>query len=91
MYGGWYLNKQDVVPNSKVHGANMEPTWGRQGPGGSHVGPMNLAIWGFYMRNEGCGYGWTFEHIHFDFDLWFNLLVIEAAKVIAQVGHPWIC
>ena len=32
-------------PDSKVHGANMGPTWGRQDPGGSHVGPINLAIW----------------------------------------------
>ena len=30
---------------SKVHGANMGPTWGRQDPGGPHVGPMNFAIW----------------------------------------------
>ena len=32
-------------PDSKVNGANMEPIWGRQDPGGPHVGPMNLAIW----------------------------------------------
>ena len=31
-------------PGSKVHGASMGPTWGRQDPGGPHVGPMNLAI-----------------------------------------------
>ena len=31
--------------DSKVHGANMEPIWGRQDPGGIHVGPMNFAIW----------------------------------------------
>ena len=36
-----------VSPDSKVHGANMGPIWGRQDPGGSHVGPMNLAIWVF--------------------------------------------
>ena len=33
-------------PDSKVHGANMGPIWGRQDPAGSHVGPMNFAIWG---------------------------------------------
>ena len=33
------------TPDSKVHGANMGPTWGRQDPGGPHVGPMNFAIW----------------------------------------------
>ena len=32
-------------PDSKVYGANMGPTWGRQDPGGTHVGPMNFAIW----------------------------------------------
>ena len=30
--------------DSKIHGANIEPIWGRQGPGGPHVDPMNLAI-----------------------------------------------
>ena len=34
-----------VYPNSKVHGANMGPIWGRQVPGGPHAGPMNFAIW----------------------------------------------
>ena len=32
-------------PGSKVHGANMGLIWGRQDPGGTHVGPMNIAIW----------------------------------------------
>ena len=31
-------------PDSKVRGANMGPIWGRQDPGGPHVGPMNFAI-----------------------------------------------
>ena len=34
------------APDSKVHGANMGPSWGRQDPGGPHVGPMNHAYWG---------------------------------------------
>ena len=34
------------APDSKVHGANMGSIWGRQDPGGPHVGPMNFAIWG---------------------------------------------
>ena len=32
-------------PDSKVHGANMGLVWGRQDPGGPHVGPMNFATW----------------------------------------------
>ena len=27
------------------NGASMGPIWGRQDPGGPHVGPMNFAIW----------------------------------------------
>ena len=26
----------DDIPDSKVHGANMGPIWGRQDPGGPH-------------------------------------------------------
>ena len=32
------------IPDSKVHGANMGPTWVLLAPDGPHVGPMNLAI-----------------------------------------------
>ena len=31
-------------PDSKIHGANMGPTWVLSAPGGPHVGLMNLAI-----------------------------------------------
>ena len=34
-----------VILDSKVHGTNMGPIWGRQDPGGPYVGPMNFAIW----------------------------------------------
>ena len=40
--------RAEQVPENKVHGANMGPIWGRQDPGGPHVGPMNFAIWGVY-------------------------------------------
>ena len=39
------LTTQYACPDSKVHGANTGPTWGRQGPGVPHVGCMNLAFW----------------------------------------------
>ena len=32
-------------PDSKVPETNMGPIWGRQDPGGPHVGPMNFAMW----------------------------------------------
>ena len=42
-YDVWTKNIKSHQDN-KVHGANMGSTWGRQDPGGPHVGPMNLAI-----------------------------------------------
>ena len=47
-----------AIPDSKVHGANMGPIWGRQDPGGPHVGPMNLAagdyisVWISFVSNS---------------------------------------
>ena len=37
----WYSY---VSPVSKVHGANMGPTWVLSAPDRCHIGPMNLAI-----------------------------------------------
>ena len=36
-------SEQDC-PDSKVHVANMGPSWVLSSQGGPHVGPMNLAI-----------------------------------------------
>ena len=51
MFAGNY-HEVNGIPDSKVHGANMGPFWGRQDPGGPHVGPMNLAIWDAMQRNN---------------------------------------
>ena len=51
----WIITKHHEarnVPDSKVHMANMGPTWGRQDPGGFHVGPINLAIKGMYISRD---------------------------------------
>ena len=46
---------QQNSPDRKIHGANMGPIWGRQDPGGPHVGPMNFAIWeGKDNRDSSC-------------------------------------
>ena len=37
-------NRWIIYPDSKVHGANMGPIWGRQDPGGPRVCPVNFAI-----------------------------------------------
>ena len=33
-----------MIPDNKVHGANMGPTWVLLAPDGPHAGPMNIAI-----------------------------------------------
>ena len=47
----WAVKILKNSPDSKVHGAKMGPIWGRQDPGGSHVGPMNFAIWGVVLNS----------------------------------------
>ena len=39
-------------PDSKVRGAKMGPIWSRQDPGGSHVGPINFAIWAYICQTQ---------------------------------------
>ena len=41
-----------TIPDSKVHGANMGPIWGRHDPGGPHVGPMNFAILDYALSHK---------------------------------------
>ena len=42
----------ELDPDSKVHGANMGPTWVLLAPDGPHIGPMNLAISGGAQNRE---------------------------------------
>ena len=44
-----HLSCTKTIPDSKVHGANMGPTWVLSAPDGPHVGPMNLAIRDWYV------------------------------------------
>ena len=46
----WYSSE------SKVHGANMGPIWGRQDPVGPHVDPINFAIWVPFRNLRGHSY-----------------------------------
>ena len=45
------------LPDNMVYGADMGPIWGRQVPGGPHIGPMDLAIWVTTITCEGAGVG----------------------------------
>ena len=39
-----------LIPDSKVHEANIGPTWALSAPDEPHVGPMNVAIKDAYLR-----------------------------------------
>ena len=40
-----YIQRHVIrIPDSKVHGANMGPTWVLSSPDGPHIGAINLAI-----------------------------------------------
>ena len=41
----WTSSGGDFTPETPLIARNMGPIWGRQDPGGPHVGPMNFAIW----------------------------------------------
>ena len=55
--GSWSNYKLDIIdiiaicipafgcPDSKIHGANMGPTWVLSAPDVPHIGLINLAIW----------------------------------------------
>ena len=41
-----------ILPDSKVHAANMGPTWVLSSPDGPHVGPMNFAIRAYTLKSK---------------------------------------
>ena len=47
------------IPDSKVYGAHMGPTWGRQDPGWPLVGPVMLAIWDLALQS-------VYKLLHFE-------------------------
>ena len=42
----------NIHPDSKIHGANLRPTWVLSAPDGPHVGPINLAVWVKHMAQS---------------------------------------
>ena len=80
-YRYWHTKMQltDVFPDGKVHGANMGPTWGRQDPGGPHIGPMNLASW-VVMKNP--------DIVYYYFSMYKYLELILHEKSM-YCGYPY--
>ena len=82
-------------PDNKVHGGNMGPIWGRQDPGGPHVGPMKLAIWAL-MKKRATTNKWNtkFEIVNLILALQ-NIISADpfntfTDKVYVQTGHRWV-
>ena len=72
-----------TCPDSKVRVAHMGPTWGRQDPGGPHVGPMNLAT-----RVE----PWLYNVMHFCIFRcnWFDFIAsILTADEVLHTSRCW--
>ena len=77
---GWISTTHNIfmsIPDSKVHGANMGPIWGRQDPDGPHAGPMNFVIW---VDNVWYKYIFSFHQ---------NNSTCTAIQIPKQVKHIW--
>ena len=53
------LTSNHSVPDSRARGTNIGSIWGRQDPGGPHVGPLNLAILGKFRDNSPVSHGFV--------------------------------
>ena len=53
------------IPDSKVHGANMVPTWVLSAPDGPHVGPTDLAIRDIVDWNIENKFQWNLSKIQY--------------------------
>ena len=61
-------------PDSKIRGANIGPTWGRQDPCWSHVGPMKIVIW-VILAN--CKEGLRLPYLHLNANaVWIEALAM---------------
>ena len=67
-------------PDSKVHGANMGPIWGRQDPVGPPVGPMNFATWE-WLKHTPC----TIYSIRSTVSIHFGMLQVTVKRL-----HAWL-
>ena len=71
------------IPDSKVHGANMGPTWVLSAPDGPHVGPTNFAIRDDFFaisRSGPCSHSNNILCIHWWFTPWGSLYLILSLR-----------
>ena len=72
-------------PDSKVHGANMGPIWGRQDPGGPQVGPMNFALW-VVMGESHVAMKETWKIMHTAIDKSHLRLYVESSLILPEIS-----
>ena len=79
-------------PDCKVHVAYMWPTWGRQDPGGLHVGPMNFAIRVCYNTEIETSFRWHFHHfLYRKLSFWQHLVQPEMKMLSRWHLHFRVC
>ena len=97
--------RQKPYPDSKVHEANMGPTWVLSAPDGPHVGPMNLAsrikldfqsdLGGTLGKNFVItGWRWTCLSVidtiqHVNERVPYNRWLIETKSITVRCSNPW--
>ena len=72
------------IPDSKVHGANMGPIWGRQDPGGPHVRPMNFAIWAGPISKTRCAIYTQLKQDKFMIYCWLSCNASQSASNVSR-------
>ena len=76
--------QQHYYPHSKVHGANMGPTWVLSAPDGPHFDPLNLAVRvRMWCRNDS-----QCDYLHAKHP-WFQLLHSIVWDTITYLAPHW--
>ena len=78
-----------TTPDSNVYGADLGPIWGRQNPGGHHVGPMNFAIRDYafkfhYSNIHGEAATFNCHNVHV-----FSSLLMRSRPDVANTFFYW--
>ena len=90
-----------TIPDSKVRGDNMGPTWVLSAPDGPHVGHMNLVIrdmlyvlpnWLAYSRLPDIKWKWNPDIANFTFYHFVSIQIqfYATAHPFHPIAHVWI-
>ena len=77
------------TPDSKVHGANMGPTWVLSAPAGPHVCPMNLGIRDIYRSFEILRDLMAFRTINVIKYLTLTFCLLQVSVTTGTCGEWW--